>query len=88
MREREECQFELWTECNSRCKFCYLSTANIKTPDHIKLKQLDAIIEQVETPDLCEKFNKISFIGGEFFQGQLNNQKVKEKFMLLFDKVK
>ena len=87
MRQREECQFELWTECNSKCKFCYLSTANINTPNSIKLKQLDAVIKQIESPTLCEKFNKISFIGGEFFQGQLNDTKVKEKFMCLFDKV-
>lgn len=84
---REECQFELWTECNSKCTFCYLGKNNIKTPDEIKLKQLDQVIKVVNDPDTCEKFNKLAFIGGEFFQGQLNNAKVKEKFMQLFDDV-
>ena len=39
---RQECQFEVWTECNSKCVFCYLSTNNIKT--------LDEIIELIYIP--------------------------------------
>lgn len=85
IENRQECQFEVWTECNSQCKFCYLSTANIRTPDEIKLKQMNEIIEKINDPTFCDKFNKIAFIGGEFFQGQLKNPEVKKTFMHMFD---
>ena len=82
---RQECQFEVWTECNSRCKFCYLSTSNIKTPDNIKIKQMKEIIKRIQDPSFCDRFNKVAFIGGEFFQGQLKNPEVKKIFMSMFD---
>ena len=82
---RQECQFEVWTECNSRCVFCYLSTNNIKTLDDIKIKQMNEIIDSMKADDFCEKFNKVAFIGGEFYQGQLSNPEVKSKFMEMMD---
>lgn len=85
--ERQECQFEVWSECNSKCVFCYLSTNNIKTLDEIKIRQMNEIIQKMKAPDFCEKFNKVAFIGGEFYQGQLANHEVKSKFMEMFDYV-
>ena len=37
--------FELWTECNSRCKFCYLGAYNRSTSDEDKLYNLDLQIK-------------------------------------------
>ena len=40
----------------------------------------------IET-DIFDEFDEIGFIGGEFFDGQLSNPKVKDLFYRLFDKV-
>ena len=37
---KKSLQFELWHECNSKCKFCYLGSNNIKTPVSLKLKAI------------------------------------------------
>ena len=74
--------FELWTECNSRCKFCYLGAYNRNTSDEDKLYNLDrvsSIISKTFTADL-EQYKAAGFIGGEFFQGQLNTPEIKVKF--------
>ena len=83
--KRSECQFELWMECNQKCVFCYNGKVNGKTPDDVKLRQLDKVISIISEDDFYNKYNKLAFIGGEFFQGQLSSQPVKEKFMHLFD---
>ena len=81
--------FELWTECNSRCKFCYLGANNRSTPDKVKLhnmKKVSHIISDTFTEDL-EQYKAAGFIGGEFFQGQLNNPEVKTTFFNLCKQV-
>lgn len=77
--------FELWTECNSRCKFCYLGSHNQSTPDEKKLSNMNKVsdvISQTFTDDL-EQYKAIGLIGGEFFQGQMSNPEVKNRFMEL-----
>lgn len=79
-------QFELWYECNSRCKFCYLCDDIKNTPDAIKLRNLQAVIDKISDLSIYKEYNKLSYLGGEFFQGQMKNPEVKAKFMELMDK--
>lgn len=76
-------QFQLWQECNSLCKFCYLGTNNRNTPDELKISALEKVIEKIQDLTLFEKFDTLSYLGGQFFQGQLNNPKVKQLFFKL-----
>ena len=40
-------QFELWYECNSKCKYCYNSGELDHTSDEIKLRNLQAVIDKI-----------------------------------------
>lgn len=79
-------QFEIWYECNSKCKFCYLAKDVEYTSDKIKLRNLQAIIDKVSDLSIYKKYDKLSYLGGEFFQGQMRNPEVKAKFMELMEK--
>lgn len=76
-------QYELWRECNCKCTFCTLGNDNCKTPDDIKLKNINDAINDIMSFDKGD-VDTVGFIGGEFFQGQLSNQKVKDRFIDLF----
>ena len=69
-------QFELWRECNNLCKMCFLGLENRTTPKATKLESLQEAI------DMTLDFNGeiIAIIGGEFFQGQINDPEVHKKF--------
>lgn len=86
MNNRCQYQFELWEECNSHCKFCYLGSANNFTPDEIKIKNLETILQKISNLTLYKTINGLAYIGGEFFQGQLANNKVKKLFIELMQK--
>lgn len=73
-------QFELWQDCDNCCDWCYLKDHRILTTDEQKLDNINKVIEDINSDSLND-FNAIGLIGGEFFQGQLNNPKVKEKFL-------
>lgn len=79
-------QFELWQECNNGCKFCYLGYQKESAKE--KIKSIDFTLEKISNLDLYTKqgYNIISFIGGEFFQGQMKDPAVYSKFMELIDK--
>lgn len=74
--------FELWTECNNFCKFCYLGTENRCTQKEIKIKNLKEASEIIGNTfnKEIEQYKAIGLIGGEFFQGQLNDPDVKKLF--------
>lgn len=82
----KELQFELWQECNNQCKFCYLRNNNKHTPDKIKLNSLKNAYQTISDMSNYPEFDTISYLGGEFFQGQLNTPKIREKFMELMKK--
>ena len=86
MDSRVQYQFELWEECNSRCKFCYLGKANSVTPVVVKIKNLATVLDKISNLELYQKVNCLAYIGGEFFQGQLKDQCVKQKFLELMQK--
>lgn len=75
-------QFELWKDCTIGCKFC----CNKGQPKINKLESLAFILDTIDTLDKNE-YNEIGFIGGEFFNGELEDKEVKEKFYDLFKKV-
>lgn len=83
---KKQLQFELWQECNNRCKFCYLGKGNRYTPDHVKLNSLKNVLEMISNLDTYKEYDTIGYLGGEFFQGQLNTQEIRDKFFALMEK--
>ena len=83
---KKQMQFELWDECNSKCTFCHLCNKNGNTPNNIKLEMLQDTLDKISDLSIYSEYNTIGFIGGEFFQGQLNTPEIKSKFMELMDK--
>ena len=79
----KQMQFELWQECNSKCKFCYLGKENCHTPDELKLQSLQNAIDKISDLSIYSEYDTLSYLGGEFFQGQLNTPEIKSKFMEL-----
>ena len=75
-------QFELWRECNCHCTFCTLGKDNLYTSNDLKLASLNTTINELQSLKKDEH-EVIGFIGGEFFQGQLNTPEIKEKFFEL-----
>ena len=75
----KELQFELWQECNSRCTYCSLGKENMFTPDEFKLQSLELAYNELSNSNVI--YDVIGFIGGEFFQGQLNTPQIYNKFM-------
>jgi MoaA/NifB/PqqE/SkfB family radical SAM enzyme len=82
----KQLQFELWQECNSKCKFCYLGKDNNFTPDELKLSAMNKALEKISDMSLYPEFDTLAYLGGEFFQGQMKNTEVKAKFMELMEK--
>lgn len=85
-KEKKTLQFELWQECNNKCKFCFLGTENRFTADDIKIASLKKTIEKISDESIFKEYNCLAFIGGEFYQGQLQNPEVKKWFYKLMDK--
>lgn len=76
-------QFELWTDCNSKCDFCFLGYKNGIKSNEIKIENLKKTIATIQQEHFLDNLDCLSFIGGEFFQGQLKNPEVKKLFMEL-----
>lgn len=82
-------QYEIWQTCNNNCDFCFnKGFANKIFPNQQEqslrcvLKDLDKVVEE-HGGDLS-----IELIGGEFFQGQLSTQPVRELFFELITKLR
>lgn len=82
----KQLQFELWQECGSNCAFCYLGEGNRFTSNEIKLKSLQNTIDKISDLSIYKEYDTLSYLGGEFFQGQLRTPEIKEKFMELMEK--
>lgn len=74
-------QVELWQACDNHCVFCYLGEDNRHTPDELKISVLKQVIDILNDESTFKEYNNMSYIGGEFFQGQLHNPEVKKLFM-------
>ena len=75
-------QFELWKDCNNGCKFCF----NKGQPKIDKLKSLLEVKQKILSLDYKD-IDGLAFIGGEFFDNQLNNNDIKTEFLELFNVV-
>lgn len=82
----KQLQFELWQECGSNCSFCYLGDGNKCTATELKMKSLQNTIDKISDLSLYSEYDTLSYLGGEFFQGQLRTPELKAKFMELMDK--
>ena len=82
----KQIQFELWEECNNNCSFCYLGKNNRYTPEKVKLNSLKNAYDTICKEETYKDFDTVAYLGGEFFQGQLNTSKVKEEFFNLMNK--
>lgn len=82
----KQLQFELWEECNSKCKFCYLGRENNFTPDHLKINACKNALEKISDLSNYPEYDTLAYLGGEFFQGQMNNPSIKKAFMELMNK--
>ena len=82
----KQLQFELWQECNSKCVFCYLGKENNCTKDELKINACKNALKKISDLSIYKEYDTLSYLGGEFFQGQLNNPEVKTIFMELMKK--
>lgn len=73
-------QFELWKDCRNNCKFCF----NKNEPNTNKLQSLNNILQFLNSENI-NAYSEIGFIGGEFFDNQLEDVVVRDKFYKLFD---
>ena len=81
-------QFELWKQCNNFCDFCYLGDQNIFVSEETKLENLTKVNKVVDEyfDTHSEQIKAIGFLGGEFFQGQINTPAIREGFYGLCEK--
>lgn len=74
-------QYELWKDCNNKCKFC----TNFLQPDVNKIESLKFVISDLD--NISEKECDLGLIGGEFFDSQIKNKEVNELFYKLIDTI-
>lgn len=75
-------QFELWKECNNNCRFCFSRLQK----DVDKVNSMEEIYK-ILSSSIVHEYDIIGFIGGEFFNGQINTNKIHDKFYLLINKI-
>lgn len=79
-------QFELWQDCTNNCDFCYLKEGRVASNAQQKLWALCHVYDTVK--NLSPEYQAVGLIGGEFFQGQLENKLLKDEFknlIMFFD---
>lgn len=81
--ERRFIQYNMWKNCKNHCEFCF--NRGYKTSGtQDKLRILEFVTNKLKSTE-TDSYNEIGFIGGEFFENQLSDQKVKEGFYNLFN---
>lgn len=76
-------QYSLWNDCSVGCKFCY----NKGQKDIDKIKSLNFVLDKLNDEEVM-LYDEVGFIGGEFFNRELENEAVLALFIKLFLKVK
>lgn len=83
MKERRFIQYNMWKNCRNHCEFCF--NRGYKTSDtKDKIRILDFVNEKLVDTE-TDAYNEIGFIGGEFFDNQLDDPTVKDKFYHMFE---
>lgn len=85
---KKQIQFELWQDCNSKCDFCYLNWFKVDRSKEYKLARIKEVLTALNDDSLYETYDTVSLIGGEFFQGQINDPEVNEAFFTLIQKIR
>lgn len=80
-------QFELWQECNNICDFCFLGQENRRTKTEVKIQNLNKLLAYLDDKEFISQYDNISLIGGEFFQGQLNDPEVRSLFFKVIERI-
>ncbi len=76
-------QYALWLDCSNGCQFC----CNKKQKDLNKVESLTDILNKLDEEQVNE-YNQIGFIGGEFFDKEIEDTTVRTLFYKLFEKTK
>ena len=82
-------QYELWQTCNNNCEFCFNKELAWNLVPKQQEKALQAVLNDLD--NVVAKHNgdlSIELIGGEFFQGQLSTQNVRDLFFSVIYKLK
>ena len=82
---RRSFQWELWSMCNNLCTYCYLGKENRHTDKERQMTSLNDLHRSIDELD-TRIYNNVSIIGGDFWQGQLDDPEVHESFMSLMHK--
>ena len=80
-------QFELWENCDNNCTFCYSKLDRVNCTPEQQLQNIKTVSNMLKDPEKIDGYNCVALIGGEFFQGQLADPKVKEAFMDLIKQI-
>lgn len=76
-------QFYLWYNCTQDCTFC-IHKRKYKSLTKDKIDNLNFVIDKLKSPEM-DDYTEIGFIAGDFFDGNMNNPTVKEKFYEMLD---
>lgn len=83
MSQNKVVQFEIWSECNNICPFCYLRKQMKILTNEQKIARIQTIIDYVSNDENMKQHDGVGIIGGEIFQGQLADPMVKAKWIEL-----
>lgn len=83
MSQNKVVQFEIWSECNNTCPFCYLRKQMKVLTNEQKVARIQTIIDYVSDDEKMKEHDGVAIIGGEIFQGQLADSIVKSKWIEL-----
>lgn len=83
MSQNKVVQFEIWSECNNSCGFCYLRKQMKVLTSSQKIARIQTIIDYVLDDEKMKNHDGVAIIGGEVFQGQLADPAVKTKWIEL-----
>ena len=74
-------QYQLWKDCSLGCKFC----CNKGQRDLDKIQSLEFVLRKLDDPQTLD-FNQVGFIGGQFFNKQIEDQRVRDLFYKVFQR--
>lgn len=80
-------QFNLWKDCNNNCEFCFYRGHKLLSNEK-KISSINFVKERLLDLEESDFYNEIGFIGGEFFDNQIEDESVKKAFYELFDILK
>ncbi len=83
---RRSFQWEVWSMCNNLCSYCYLGKENRHTDKERQMKSLTDLHMALDNLDY-RIYNNVSLIGGDFFQGQIDEPEVHDSFMDIIEKI-